>query len=97
MNWIDLAPYLNHFLDTALAARQMDLIITVDTSMAHLSGALALPVWVLIPPIPDWRWLLEREDSPWYPTMRLLRRNKEESWGNVVSRIIDLLLQNNMA
>lgn len=97
MNWIDLSPYLNHFLDTAHAAKQMDLIITIDTSMAHLAGALALPVWVLLLPIPDWRWLLEREDSPWYPTMRLFRRNKEESWENVVSRIIDLLLQNNIS
>ena len=98
MNWIDLAPYLNHFLDTAHAARQMDLIITVDTSMAHLAGALALPVWVLIPPIPDWRWLLDREDSPWYPTMRLFRRNHNEKWRNVVSRMIDYYLQNhNMA
>jgi hypothetical protein len=97
MNWIDLSPYLNHFLDTAHAAKQMDLIITIDTSMAHLAGALALPVWVLLLPIPDWRWLLEREDSPWYPTMRLFRRSKNENWENVVSRMVDLLLQNNMA
>jgi len=88
MNWIDLSPYFNNFLDTALAARQMDLIITVDTSMAHLAGAIALPVWVLIPPIPDWRWLLEREDSPWYPTMRLFRRKKLETWEKVVERMV---------
>jgi hypothetical protein len=88
MNWIDLSPYFNNFLETALAARQMDLIITVDTSMAHLAGALALPVWVLIPPIPDWRWLLMREDCPWYPTMRLFRRGKNENWENIIERVV---------
>ena len=89
MNWIDIAPHFNNFLDTALAARQMDLIITVDTSMAHLAGSLALPVWVLIPPIPDWRWLLDREDSPWYPTMSLFRRGKNEDWSNVMARLMN--------
>jgi len=91
MGWIDLTPYFNSFLDTAYAAKQMDLIITVDTSIAHLAGALALPVWVLISPIPDWRWLLDREDSPWYPTMRLFRRQKNEVWKNVVVRLVDAL------
>jgi len=91
MQWIDLSPYLNHFLDTAYAARKMDLIITVDTSMAHLAGALALPVWVLIPTLPDWRWLLKREDSPWYPTMNLFRKGKSETWSDVVNRLVDRL------
>jgi len=91
MNWINLAQYFNDFLDTAHAARQMDLIISVDTSMAHLAGALALPVWVLIPPVPDWRWLLNREDSPWYPTMRLFRRGKNEDWSDVIERLVDML------
>jgi len=91
MNWIDLGPYLNSFLDTAHAAKQMDLIITIDTSMAHLAGALALPVWVLIPTLPDWRWFLDRDDSPWYPTMHLFRRRKNEDWGNVIDRLVDKL------
>jgi hypothetical protein len=94
MNWIDLSPYFNNFLDTAHAARQMNLIITVDTSMAHLAGALAIPVWVMIPAIPDWRWLLDRQDSPWYPTMRLFRKAENEDWENVVDEIIDMLKQN---
>ncbi|ETR72867.1 MAG: TPR repeat-containing protein [Candidatus Magnetoglobus multicellularis str. Araruama] len=95
MNWIDLGSYFNDFSDTAYAAQKMDLIITVDTSMAHLAGALALPVWVLIPPIPDWRWLLDREDSPWYPKMRLFRRQKNEEWQDVVVRILYALREEN--
>jgi hypothetical protein len=55
--------------------------------MAHLAGALGIPVWVLLPYAPDWRWLLERQDSPWYPTMRLFRQKEEGQWGPVFERV----------
>jgi hypothetical protein len=59
----------------------------VDTAVAHLAGALAVPVWVALPVMPDFRWLLEREDSPWYPTMRLFRQREAGDWGEVFARI----------
>ncbi|MBF0452461.1 MAG: tetratricopeptide repeat protein, partial [Candidatus Magnetomorum sp.] len=89
MNWIDLGVYFNDFSDTAYAAKHMNLMITVDTSVAHLTGAMALPTWVLIPPIPDWRWLLNRNDSPWYPGMRLFRRAKNQGWKNVFDCLVN--------
>jgi tetratricopeptide (TPR) repeat protein len=78
---------LKSFADTAALISNMDLIISVDTSIAHLAGALGKPVWVLLPYIPDWRWLLDREDSPWYPTMRLFRQDDTRRWDNVIARI----------
>ena len=60
------------FLDTAAVMKNLDLVITSDTAIAHLAGALGVPVWVALPWVPDWRWLMEREDCPWYPTMRLV-------------------------
>jgi len=83
----DLSPYLTDFVETAGAVESLDLVVTVDTSVAHLAGALGKPVWVLLPSVPDWRWLLDREDSPWYPTMRLFRQIGNEGWGGVVSRV----------
>lgn len=68
------------FLETAALASLMDVVVTVDTSIAHLAGALGLPTLVLLPAVPDWRWLLSREDSPWYPTMRLFRQREAEDW-----------------
>ena len=82
---------LKSFADTAALISNMDLIISVDTSVAHLAGALGKPVWVLLPFIPDWRWLLDREDSPWYPTMRLFRQDDTRRWDNVIARIRDAL------
>ncbi|MBE9092642.1 tetratricopeptide repeat protein [Tychonema sp. LEGE 07203] len=76
----DLSPHLNDFADTASAISQLDLVISVDTSVAHLAGALGKPVWVLLSFAPDWRWLLDREDNPWYPTARLFRQSQPESW-----------------
>jgi ADP-heptose:LPS heptosyltransferase len=69
----------------------LDLIVTVDTSVAHLAGALGKPVWVLLQHIPDWRWMLNRQDSPWYPTMRLFRQTRWEDWTTPVQRILALL------
>ena len=92
MNWVDLGVYFNDFSDTAYAARQMNLMITVDTSVAHLCGAMGLPTWVLIPPVPDWRWLRNREDTPWYPTIRLFRRMKNSGWDNVIDQVVNEIL-----
>jgi tetratricopeptide (TPR) repeat protein len=86
-NVIDLAPELGDFTDTAAAVAALDLVITVDTSVAHLAGALGHPVWVLLPYALDWRWLRDREDSPWYPTMRLFRQKKQQVWDDVLARV----------
>ena len=72
---------------TAAVLRSLDLVITADTAVAHLAGALGVPVWVALTYSPDWRWLLEREDSPWYPTMRLFRQRRLGDWGEVFERI----------
>jgi Flp pilus assembly protein TadD len=87
----DVSPYLSDFVETAGAVESLDLVVTVDTSVAHLAGALGKPVWVLLPGVPDWRWLLDREDSPWYPTMRLFRQLGSSGWGSVVSRVAEEL------
>ena len=71
---VDLTGEWNDFADSAAMIAQLDLVITVDTAIAHLAGALGKPVWVLLAPNADWRWLLEREDSPWYASARLFRR-----------------------
>lgn len=75
------------FADTAAVIANLDLIISVDTAAAHLAGAMAAPVWTLLPFAPDWRWLLDRHDSPWYPTMRLFRQSRRGDWQGVVRAI----------
>jgi hypothetical protein len=84
---IDWAVDLHDFADTAAAMMNLDLIISVDTSIAHLAGALARPVWTLLPFHADWRWLLNRADSPWYPTMRLFRQQMRADWTGVLIAI----------
>jgi ADP-heptose:LPS heptosyltransferase len=83
----DLSQDLNDFMDTAAVANTLDLVITPDTSLAHLAGALGVPVWVALPYDSDWRWLREREDSPWYRTMRLFRQRSWGDWDEVFERI----------
>ena len=83
----DAGPELKSFSDTARLLSQLDLVISVDTSVAHLAGALGRPVWVLLPHAPDWRWLLDRDDSPWYPTMRLFRQTGTAEWPSVIQRV----------
>jgi hypothetical protein len=78
-------------LDTASVIAQLDLVITVDTMVAHLAGALGKPVWLLLTNPADWRWMLDRSDSPWYPTMRVFRQARDGEWGPVVERIADAL------
>jgi hypothetical protein len=75
------------FLDSAAVMMSLDLVICCDTSIAHLAGALARPVFVALPFVGDWRWLRDRDDSPWYPTMRLFRQTKPAEWGDVLERI----------
>src|SRR5207248_10322481 len=75
------------FLDTAALMRNLDLVITSDTATAHLAGALGVPVWVAIPVVPDWRWMLDRADSPWYPTVRLFRQTRLGDWESVFAQI----------
>jgi tetratricopeptide (TPR) repeat protein len=88
---LDLASEIEGFTEPAGAISALDLVITVDTSVAHMAGALGKPVWVLLPWLTDWRWLLDREDSPWYPTMRLFRQKKGESWLDVMARVTNKL------
>ncbi len=75
------------FMDTAAVMKNLDLVVTVDTAIAHLAGALAVPVYVALASVADWRWLVDREDSPWYPTMRLFRQHARGDWSNVFERI----------
>ncbi len=91
MTLLDWGAELNDFSDTAALLEALDLVITVDTSVAHLAGALGRPVWTLLPFSPDWRWLLNRDDSPWYPTMRLFRQPGVGDWPTVMSRVADAL------
>ncbi len=83
----DLTPDIKDFAETAAAVEALDLLVTVDTAMAHLAGALGKPVWVLLPKHADWRWMLGRNDSPWYPTMRLFRQTECGRWDSVIRAI----------
>lgn len=83
----DATGHIEDFADTAEILASMDLIIAVDTSVAHLAGAMGRPVWVLLPPVPDWRWLMSYEESRWYPSMRLFRRADSEDWSAVIARL----------
>ncbi len=83
----DASGHIEDFADTAALVSQLDLVIAVDTAVAHLAGALGKPVWVLLPFAPDWRWMLGREDSPWYPSMRLFRQQRALEWEPVISRV----------
>src|SRR5262249_31245745 len=83
----DLAPHLSDFAETAAALANLDLLISVDTAVVHVAGALARPAWVMLRARPDWRWLLEREDTPWYPSLRLFRQRQRGDWDEVVARV----------
>jgi uncharacterized protein (TIGR03032 family) len=89
----DLESQLNTYADTAAIVNQLDLIIGVDTSVVHVAGALGKPVWTLLCYNPDWRWLLERVDTPWYPTMRLFRQSQPGDWQDVIKQVQQRLSQ----
>jgi hypothetical protein len=75
------------FLNAAAIMQSLDLVIAPDTALAHLAGALGVPVWMALPKMPDWRWMLAGEDSPWYPTMRLFRQTRPGNWSDVFARM----------
>jgi hypothetical protein len=79
---------LRDFGDTAALIEAMDLVISIDTAVAHLAGALAKPVWIMLPFNSDWRWLLGRDDSPWYPTARLFRQAVPGDWASVLRSVV---------
>jgi Flp pilus assembly protein TadD len=85
------------FNDTAHVIARLDLVVTVDTAVAHVAGAMGKPVWILLPHVPDWRWLLERDDTPWYPSARLFRQQTPGGWGGVVARVRAALQQATLA
>jgi hypothetical protein len=88
---LQVADEIVDFDDTAAVLALADLVIAVDTSVAHLAGALGRPIWILVPFSPDWRWMLEREDSPWYPTARLFRQPALGDWASAIARVRDAL------
>ncbi|PSB32470.1 FkbM family methyltransferase [Stenomitos frigidus] len=87
----DLHTQLHDFADTAAAIAQLDLVISVDTAVAHLAGALGKPVWTLLANVADWRWLRDRDNTPWYPTMRLFRQEQDGDWDGVFERVAEAL------
>lgn len=89
----DLAPRLEDFAATAAFINQLDLVITCDTAIAHLAGGMGKPIWILLPFAPSWHWMLEREDSPWYPTARLFRQKTRGDWDEVMGRVAAALAE----
>ena len=87
----DLGAHLHDFCETAAAIACLDLVITIDTAVAHLAGALGVPVWMMLKYSPDWRWLLDRNDSPWYASARLFRQKTPGDWGSVMQTVADVL------
>lgn len=92
MKLIDLTDRIHDFADTAAMIEQLDLIISIDTAVAHLAGAMAKPAFIMLPFAPDWRWLLERSDSPWYPSMRIFRQQQPGDWQEVMIRVLAAVL-----
>jgi tetratricopeptide (TPR) repeat protein len=90
---VDLRYEIGDMADTAALMEHLDVVIAVDTAVVHLAGALGRPVWLLLPFAPDWRWMLEREDSPWYPTMRLFRQTERSGWEPVLERVRAALVE----
>ena len=88
---INIGERMRDFADTAAVLKQLDLVVSVDTSIVHLAGALGVPAWALIPFSPDWRWLYGRDDTPWYPSVRLFRQTSPRAWPEVVAMVRDAL------
>ena len=88
---MNLADELHDFTDTAAVIANLDLVISVDTAVLHLAGAMAKPAWAVLSFAPDWRWMLDRDHSLWYPSIRLFRQSKYGDWGGVFERIAEEL------
>lgn len=89
----DLTGHIRDFGDTAALISRLDLVVTIDTAVAHLAGALGKPTWLLLPSAPDWRWMRERNDSPWYPSMRLFRQSVNGGWAECLGDVVSALRQ----
>jgi ADP-heptose:LPS heptosyltransferase len=87
MRLVDWSNQIHDFADTAALIAQLDLVITIDTAVAHLAGAMGKPTWLLLSFGSDWRWFIDREDSPWYPTMRLFRQPILGDWQTPLNRV----------
>ena len=83
----DLSPLLTDYAETAALIANLDLVLTVDTSVAHVAGALGVPCWVMLPFAPDWRWMLGRDDTPWYASLRLFRQPRPGDWDAVIDAV----------
>jgi hypothetical protein len=88
---VDIGAQVRDFADTAAVIANLDLLISIDSAVVHVAGAMAKAVWTMLPFCPDWRWLLDRDDSPWYPTMTLFRQTQRGQWTDVVQRVADRL------
>ena len=93
MRLVNLAPRIVDFADTAAIVANLDLVVTIDTSVAHLAGAMGIPVWVLVAYAPDWRYHLGRSDNPWYPSMRLFRQARDGDWPSAIEQLAEALVQ----
>jgi tetratricopeptide (TPR) repeat protein len=93
MRLVDVAPQIVDFTDTAAIVANLDLVVTIDTSVAHLAGAMGIPVWVLVAYAPDWRYHLGRSDNPWYPSMRLFRQARDGDWPSAIEQLAEALAQ----
>ena len=91
MGLTDHSGELRTFDDTAALIENLDVVISVDTAVAHLAGGMGKPVWLMLAYVPEWRWHLERQDSPWYPAMRIFRQERPGDWAGVVGKIVDAL------
>jgi hypothetical protein len=90
---VDLAPALADFADTARAVQMLDLVVTVDTAVAHLAGAMGKPVWLLLPKVGDWRWGRSGDTTPWYPATRIFRQSRLGDWSDVLEQVAQALGQ----
>jgi ADP-heptose:LPS heptosyltransferase len=84
---VNLGPEIRDFLDTLAILKSVDRLVTIDTSVAHVAGAAGVPASLVLPHAPDWRWLLNRDDTPWYPSVKLFRQQKAYDWSGVIERV----------